>query len=145
MSRYAITALFLLALAGCYTPLPEHGLMAGRAMVTPEQLRDIEVGSDTREDILMRFGDPSRILAEGDVFLYDWTRVTGWFTVVIPAGFGGVGGSDNVEQQQHFVVAFDESSFVLRAELVDPLVWESTEKKLDRILEELRSERGETQ
>jgi hypothetical protein len=145
MSRLAATLFLLLTVTGCYTPLPEHGLTAGRAMVTPEQLRDVKVGSDTREDILMRFGDPSRILAEGDVFLYDWTRVTGWLTFVVPAGFGGVGGSDNVEQQQHFVVAFDEHAVVLRAELVDPFVWESTEEKLDSILEELRSESGETQ
>lgn len=144
MKRLAVTLLSLLTLAGCYTPLPEHGLTAGRAMVTTDQLREVEVGSDTREDILMRFGDPSRVLADGDVFVYDWTRVTGWFTLVIPAGFGGVGGSEGVEQQQHFVVAFDDDASVLRAELVDPFVWESTEKELDRILEELRLEREQS-
>lgn len=136
MRPYVVTLLIAITLAGCYTPLPEHGLVSGRAMITPAQLRAIDVGSHTREDILMQFGDPSRILADGDVFVYDWERVTGWFTFAV--GYG-VGGSENVTQVQHFVVAFDQKSVVVHADLIDPLVWQSSEKKLQRVLEEWRS------
>jgi len=132
MKPRAIALVILCGFYGCYLPMPEHGLVSGRAMITEQQLRDIPLGTHTREDILMSFGDPSSIRADGTIFIYHWERVTG----MVAVGFGyGVGGADDVSQNQYFVVQFDEDSTVRRVELIDPLVIQSPDKLLAELLE----------
>jgi outer membrane protein assembly factor BamE (lipoprotein component of BamABCDE complex) len=145
MMKKLLLLFALTALNGCipyYIPMPEHGLASGRAMVSEQQLRSIKPGVDTREDILMRFGDPSNVYDGELIFVYNWERFTGVWGYA--TAFGG-GEDYGVSEHQYFIVAFDENAFVLQAGLVDPFVWQSSEKQLEEILEEWRSGGSETQ
>ena len=42
--------------------------------ITQAQVETIVDGKTTREDILVAFGDPSKILEDGKVYFYTWTR-----------------------------------------------------------------------
>ena len=137
MRTFLIIIVIFCGLHGCYFPMPEHGLVSGRAMITEQQLRDIPLGSHTREDILMSFGDPSSIEANGSIFVYHWERVTG----MVAIGFGyGVGDADSVSQNQYFAVLFDEDSIVRKVEIIDPLVIQSPEKQLEKLLQSWQTE-----
>ena len=54
---YWLLPLLGLLVAGC-VPTVEHGLLAGRAEITKQDIRSLKVGNTTREDVLLRFGEP---------------------------------------------------------------------------------------
>jgi len=71
-----------LVLQGCiYIPMPQHSLLAGRGMIEPEDTHDLQVGSTTREAILLQFGEPDATLNQQKIFVYRWTRVQGYFAI----------------------------------------------------------------
>ena len=66
--------------------------------ITAEDAAQIVDGKTTKNDVYLMFGEPSSILQDGQVFVYDWTR-GGEGNVL---GFGG--GSATT---QSLVVTFD--------------------------------------
>ncbi len=76
----------LLGSTGCLVwPFPTGDLLSGRGRILPEYASPLEPGQTTREDVLLRLGEPDVVLDGGSVFIYQWTEVRGF------VAFGGHG------------------------------------------------------
>lgn len=69
-------------------PFPTGYLLAGRGRITPQYIEPLRVGEATREDALLRLGEPDEVLEGGRVLVYRWTEVRGFFAA---GGYGGGG------------------------------------------------------
>jgi len=73
--------------AGCLIwPFPTGDLLAGRGRITPQYVSSLQVGVATREDVLLRLGEPDEVLAGGKVLVYRWTETRGFLAA---GGYGG--------------------------------------------------------
>lgn len=79
----------LLALAaqtGCLIwPFPTGQLLSGRGRVRPVDTAPLVVGRATRDDVLLRLGEPDRVQEGGRVLVYRWTEVRGYLVL---GGYG---------------------------------------------------------
>jgi hypothetical protein len=82
-----LAALALSTLVGCLIwPFPTGDLLSGRGRITKQYAAPLQVGTATREEVLLRLGEPDAVLEGGRVFIYRWTEVRGFFAAV---GNGG--------------------------------------------------------
>ena len=104
-----------LVLQGCiYIPMPQHSLLAGRGMIEPEDTHDLQVGSTTREAILLQFGEPDATLNQQKIFVYSWTRVQGYFAI----GGGYTGYVTPVGKTTLLMLEFDTQNLLKRYEYI---------------------------
>lgn len=118
-NRSIISGVMLLAvgsaIAGClYIPTPHHSLIAGRGMIEPDVIEQCRIGVTTREEILLRFGEPDATLNRQSVFVYSWTRTQGYLLI------GGYGRGEviPVGHTSRLLVEFDLKGFLKRIELM---------------------------
>jgi len=98
---------------GCLLiPLPEQGLSAGRGHIPPEDQHSLRLGESTREEVLLRFGEPDLCLDEGAVFIYRWERIAG---ILIIAGGYSAAGAD-IHRTNLFLLAFDTEGRLTRTD-----------------------------
>lgn len=82
-----VAVLVLLPLLGCVIwPFPTGSLLSGRGRITKAYAAPLQVGTATREDALLRLGEPDEVLEGGKVLIYRWTEVRGFFAA---GGYGG--------------------------------------------------------
>ncbi|NWJ40931.1 MAG: hypothetical protein HXX12_08160 [Geothrix sp.] len=90
MRRPGAPLMGILALSlslGCVIwPFPTGSLLAGRGRITRDYAAPLQVGVTTREDALLRLGEPDEVLEGGKVLIYRWTEVRGFFAA---GGYGG--------------------------------------------------------
>lgn len=90
MRRAAWHFLALLLLAGstgCLIwPFPTGGLLSGRGRIRPADTAPFRVGSTTREEVLLRLGEPDAVEGGGQLLVYRWTEARGFFALT---GGGG--------------------------------------------------------
>lgn len=96
------------SLCGCI-PLPEHGLLAGRGKVDEADIAFLKIGVTTREDVVLRFGEPDIILFEQRILAYYWTVSVGVFAGQYTAG--------DIPRDHIFMLEFDEEGLLNRAGL----------------------------
>jgi len=83
-------ALVLSLQTGCLIwPFPTGDLLAGRGRITPQYISTLQAGVATREDVLLRLGEPDEVLEGGRVLVYRWTEARGFFAAAGAYG-GGV-------------------------------------------------------
>ena len=56
-------------MAGCGYKSIKHG-----TEISEDQIKKIVIGQTTKNDILIEFGDPSKIMNDDKVYFYSWTR-----------------------------------------------------------------------
>jgi hypothetical protein len=93
-------------LYGCI-PLPEHGLLAGRGKVEEADIAFLKIGVTTREDVVLRFGEPDIILFDQRILAYSWTVSIGVFLGQYSAG--------DITRDQIFMLEFNEEGKLKRA------------------------------
>ena len=77
--------------AGCLVwPFPTGQLLAGRGRITPQYAATLQVGVTTREEVLLRLGEPDEVLAGGRVLVYRWTEARGFLAAAGGYGAGVV-------------------------------------------------------
>lgn len=78
----------LLGTLGCLIwPFPTGDLLSGRGRIRPEDAATLSVGKTTREEVLLRLGEPDEVLNGGAIFIYQWTEARGFIA------FGAQGGA----------------------------------------------------
>lgn len=99
--------LTLIFVQGCVPipiPLPQHDLLAGHGMIEEQAAKNfLKVGATTREEVLLRYGEPEEIIDGGRVFVYAWTRDTG----IMPPG-------EDVLRTTLLLLEFDSGNHVTR-------------------------------
>jgi len=67
--KLLILCCFVMLMSGCSHKAISHG-----TEITQEQIVEIVDGTTSKEDIMIEFGDPSKILNNGNAYFYTWTR-----------------------------------------------------------------------
>lgn len=119
----------LLTLTACvYIPTPEHGLITGRAMIREDDIQQFKAGIGvlTREDILLKLGDPNRRMDDDEYFCYGWETRQAW--VGMPYAVGEVG-------KVHWLcMQFDGNTKLVRIKHIEPVLWGDATKEKDATL-----------
>jgi hypothetical protein len=77
-----LAAVALSLQTGCLIwPFPTGDLLAGRGRITQKYAAPLQVGVATREDVLLRLGEPDEVQAGGKVLVYRWTEMRGFVAV----------------------------------------------------------------
>lgn len=129
-----LLTLVAVALQGCVVlpvPTPEHGLISGRGEVTEADTVGFEVGKTRREEVLLRFGEPSATFQDERVFLYHWSTVRGY---VVLAWMYGIGNPQlsHIPQDYLLLLAFDDSGHLRRFERTSLGFFESGAQHVDQ-------------
>lgn len=77
-----VSMLALVVQVGCLLwPFPTGQLLSGRGRIRPVDTAPLAVGRATREDVLLRLGEPDRVQEGGRVLVYRWTEVRGFLAL----------------------------------------------------------------
>ena len=110
-----LVTLALLGSTGCLIwPFPTGSILAGRGRVRQEDQSAFVVGKTTREDVLLRLGEPDEVLHGGTVFIYQWTEDAGFFAM------GAHGSAVAIPFPSHHLLrlAFDAEARLVRLDFV---------------------------
>jgi len=120
-------------LTGCiYIPVPSDSpARPTGSAIENEGLNLIKVGTTTRENMLLMFGEPDGIFKDQNLFVYRWERRRG-----VAFGFATVPGGpvpfwNKVSLDYLLLIEFDERGFVKRYETRDS-VSEDTYKEIEK-------------
>ena len=83
MRKVCIPVILFLLFVGCVSVTPEHVVGAfSRQPIEKESLEFLEIGSTTREDVLLHLGDPDYARENERIFVYQWVtkseKEIGW-------------------------------------------------------------------
>jgi len=108
-----LACIVLATFPGCVIiPTPEHDLLAGRGEIDESDIAFLEVGKTTREEVLLRFGEPDMVLDEECILAYYWMVSHGyWFVGGYYSGTGGV-----IPKNYLFILEFNEEGRLNRFE-----------------------------
>lgn len=114
MIRGRASALLLLgASTGCLVvPTTEQGLLEGRSRIQAKDQTFLTPGKTTREEALLRLGEPDEVLNGETCFIYQWTVSVGFWFVV--AQYNAAGG--NIPRTHLLMLEFDPGGRLLRFE-----------------------------
>lgn len=121
----------VLSMSGCvYIPALGRPVYAGRSVPAavdevPEMLK-----AWTREQVLLRIGEPDWTASDGQVYVYNWQVLEG---MVVVATYGG-GGTIDVTSSQLLLIAFDALGRVCRAERASAKPFQTTWQAVDEWL-----------
>jgi hypothetical protein len=117
----AVRAAALLAAAllvsGCIVlpiPTPEHGRVAGTGEVPLDA--SFPPGETTREEVLLRLGQPAAVLCGERVLAYHWAVAHGWVLVATGYGYTGVGAVFPIPKSYLVVFRFDDAGRLVRSD-----------------------------
>lgn len=80
--RAGLAFLLLAAQGGCLIwPFPTGHLLQGRGRITRPYVEPLQVGVATREEVLLRLGEPDEVAENGQVLIYRWTEVRGFLAL----------------------------------------------------------------
>jgi hypothetical protein len=114
--------------AGCLIiPTPEHSLLEGRGKIEESDMVFLENERTTREEVLLRFGEPDLILDHDRLLVYHWAVSHGyWFVGAYYTGGGGP-----IPKDYLFILEFDDKGFLKRFERTGS-IWTSAQARLDK-------------
>ena len=116
---YAVIVPCLALAGGCVlipTPAYKSDGLPTRQNVSAKDAQEIRTGVTSREEVLLRFGEPDATFAQGQRFVYLWGDVVAWFFA--GAGYSGAGGE--ISRGSMLEVDFDPSGIVCRREVRTP-------------------------
>ena len=115
----AVMLPWLTLAGGCVlipTPAYKSDVLPTRQNLSPKDAQQIKTGVTSREEVLLRLGEPDATFGEGRRFVYLWGDIVAWFFV--GAGYSGTGGE--VSRGSMLEVDFDPSGIVCRREVRTP-------------------------
>ncbi len=108
-----LACLILVSVPGCIIiPMPEHDLLAGRGKIGEEDIAFLKIGETSREDVVLRFGEPDVILFDQRILAYSWAVSVGYAAVFAPGGGGAPLGKHYL-----FMLEFDDEGKLRRGEI----------------------------
>ena len=93
-----ILTILSIFLGGCAFSSISHG-----SEVTEQQLAEIKPGVTTKKDIYRTFGEPTKVVENGEIFFYSWTRGGA-------SAFMGMGSEET--ETKSLMIEFDKEGFV---------------------------------
>ncbi len=65
---------FVLAILSLFASGCSFGSISHGSEISEQQLTEIKPGVTTKKDIYRTFGEPTKVVENGDIFFYSWTR-----------------------------------------------------------------------
>ena len=122
--RLLLMCIFLVVLAGCaIIPTPECGLLEGRGKIDKSDIAFLTVGKTTKEDVLLRFGEPDMIFHNQRVLIYHWQVIHGYYVWAAP--YAAVGDMGPISKDYSVMLEFDEQEHLKRFER-NGSIWSDT-------------------
>jgi hypothetical protein len=117
-----LVCISLVGYVGCVVlPTPEHTLLEGRGEIDESEIAFLSVGKTTREEVLLRFGEPDLILHDQNILIYHWRVSHGYYLV-----YGGAG---PIPKDYLFMLEFDGEGYLTRFE-IGGSIWTSAESRI---------------
>ena len=108
-----LACVVLAAATSCVViPTPEHGLLAGRGKIDESDIAFLQVGKTTRQEVLLRFGEPDAVLNDQSILTYHWQVSHGYW--MLAGGYTAAGGP--VPKNYLLMLEFDEEDRLKRFE-----------------------------
>lgn len=110
--KILLTLLFILLSSACMViPTPEHRI-GGRVPCDDEKTTFIVKETTSKEEVLLKLGEPDLVLNHERIFVYRWEMVAAYFVV---GGYGG--GAVGPIQRPHFlIIEFNDKNIITRHE-----------------------------
>lgn len=124
-----IIAIYLVLTACVYVPTPELGLISGHANIPKKEVVYLKnaIGLITLEEVLLKYGEPSKRYNSDEFICYGWKRTQGVALAMTGDFATGV--------KQHWLcLQFDKHSLLARVEEIAPFLFENADEKRDQIL-----------
>ena len=116
--------LALVSANGCMIiPTPESGLLAGRGKIEEADIAFLKVGVTTRENVLLRFGEPDAVLHDQRILAYYWAVSVGYIIVYNAGG--------EIPKYYLFILEFDDAGLLKQAE-ISASGWDTIEARLNK-------------
>jgi hypothetical protein len=123
-----LACIFLIGFVGCAViPTPEHALLEGRGKVDESDIAFLSVSKTTREDVLLRFGEPDLVLYDQRILVYHWSVCHGYWLVA--GGYSAAGGP--IPKNYLFMLEFDDEGRLKRFERGGS-IWTSEKSQIDK-------------
>ena len=121
---YIVPAVF----AGCIViPTPEHTLLEGRGEIGESDIAFLEKSKTTREDVVLRYGEPDLVLHDQHTLVYHWKIAHGYCFI---AGYNYSAAGGVIPKDYLFMLEFDEEGRLKRFERSGS-IWRSAKSRLD--------------
>ncbi len=121
----------LVSLSGCVL-LPEHGLLAGRGKIDEADIAFLKIGVTTREDVVLRFGEPDIVLHDQQILAYYWAVSLGYFFTYV--------GDGTFWRNYLFMLEFGDEGRLKRAEINSYSDWWTWNAMLGKWIKESENE-----
>jgi outer membrane protein assembly factor BamE (lipoprotein component of BamABCDE complex) len=100
-----------------YCNTSECNKMLSRRHIPEDRLDFINVGKTTKEEILLKIGEPDWSSNEDNTFEYHWSMVKGYVVIIIVffVPYGGASGTANAipwVKKHYFLIQFDDQNKV---------------------------------
>lgn len=111
--KILITLLLILFFSACMViPTPEHRI-AGRVPCDDEKTTFIVKETTSKEEVLLKLGEPDLVLNQERIFVYRWEMVAAYFIV---GGYGG-GAAGPIQRPHFLIIEFNDRNIVNRHEV----------------------------
>lgn len=104
-----------IVLTGCLIIPVDYHVTGSRHNITSESTNALCIGTTTREDVLLRLGEPDFVSEDGRRFGYLWTKVKAIWAV---ASYGGPGAAGEITHSYLIETSFDQSNHVSEVRLL---------------------------
>jgi outer membrane protein assembly factor BamE (lipoprotein component of BamABCDE complex) len=104
----ALAAMVAVALTGCVVIPVDYYDSNSRRNITPDTASSLVPGVTTREEVIMRLGEPNHVADDGRRIGYAWEKVK----AIVAAGYGGSGGAGEIERGYLLEITFDHRNKV---------------------------------
>ncbi|MFQ5989516.1 MAG: hypothetical protein ACE5K9_06345 [Candidatus Methylomirabilales bacterium] len=110
MKKVCIPVIMILLCVGCVSITPEHAIGPfSRQPIEKESLGFLEIGSTTREEVLLHLGDPDYARDNERIFVYHWTTMSGkeigWVGYREPSKY-------ETRKKYQVIIGFDQTGIV---------------------------------
>jgi outer membrane protein assembly factor BamE (lipoprotein component of BamABCDE complex) len=111
--KILVTLLLILFSSACMViPTPEHRL-GGRVPCDDEKTAFIVKEKTSKEEVLLKLGEPDLVLSKERVFVYRWEMVAAYFIV----GGYGAGAMGPIQRPHFLIIEFNDKNIISRHEV----------------------------
>ena len=115
----ASLAVLVCLMNGCvYIPTPHSQAVTGTE-VTHEDLAFLQPSITTKEDVIQRFGNPTFLWRDENIFVYRWVKQKGVMLWALAGGYSATFGATDVSQEFAFLLKFDSGDRFVSSEIVE--------------------------
>lgn len=110
----ALLGALVLSGTGCIVlPIPSNRLGDySRKDIPPEVMIGLVVGQTTREEVLLRLGEPDEWSADARHYRYHWERVKWDIIVIAGGGYSATAGDIPINKNHDLVIGFDSAGVI---------------------------------